>query len=93
MEAANPDTRPEEQPTGAHAGQEQAAPKLRAGHDATEPARSNDTQLRLIPPTEGGTWRLSGSTREVGRRGVAEARAALRAARRKDAERRRPSAA
>jgi hypothetical protein len=66
MEAANPDIRPEEQPT---------------------------TQLRLIPPTEGGTWRLSGSTREVGRRGVAEARAALRAARRKDTERRRPSAA
>lgn len=52
-----------------------------------------DAQLRLLPPTAdrgddpgaappAGAWRLSEHTRRIGRRGVAEARAALAAARR-----------
>lgn len=38
------------------------------------------TQLRLIDPTEV-DWRLDEQTKAIGRRGLAQARAALRAAR------------
>jgi hypothetical protein len=37
-------------------------------------------QLHLLPPTSQ-TWRLDAATREVGRKGLAQARAALRNAR------------
>lgn len=37
------------------------------------------TQLRLLSPAP---WRLTDSTRQIGRQGIASARAALRAARR-----------
>jgi hypothetical protein len=47
-------------------------------HPSTEP---DAAQLRLLPPAGTSTWRLSRSTREVGRRGIAQAREALRAAR------------
>lgn len=38
-------------------------------------------QLHLLPLTDESPWRLDTLTREVGRRGVAQARAALRDAR------------
>ena len=38
-------------------------------------------QLHLLPPTHESSWRLDTRTREVGRRGLAQARAALRDAR------------
>jgi hypothetical protein len=59
-------------------------------------AETDAAQLWLLPPTGTSTWRLSRSTREVGRRGIAQAREALRAARadgRGDGERRSSEAA
>ena len=52
------------------------------------------TQLTLLN-TEDGSWRLDEETRELGRKGVAAARAALRAARapRDDGDDARPTAA
>ncbi len=44
--------------------------------------RSMSTQLRLIDGGARPTWRLDARTRRIGRRGVAEARRALRRARR-----------
>lgn len=41
------------------------------------------TQLNLIEEAGGQEWRLDARTREVGRKGVAAARAALRATRRR----------
>lgn len=41
-----------------------------------------EAQLHLITPDETGEWRLDTQTVEVGRRGIALARAALRDARR-----------
>jgi hypothetical protein len=41
-------------------------------------------QLRLLEATDRPDWRLDDTTREVGRRGIAAARAALRSARRHD---------
>lgn len=54
-------------------------PHIEIPHD-----EEHEAQLHLIGPPDGGTWRLSRATREVGRRGVAQARAALEAARRRD---------
>jgi hypothetical protein len=52
-------------------------------------------QLTLITADENGSWRLDEETRQVGRRGVADARAALQASRRdaEDDRDTRPSAA
>jgi hypothetical protein len=50
--------------------------------DPLDPAASS--QLRLLETAEKPDWKLDESTREVGRRGVAAARAALRSARRRD---------
>jgi hypothetical protein len=55
--------------------------------DATHPESIEATgsaQLRLIEATEKPEWRLDDTTREVGRRGIAAARAALQTARRRD---------
>lgn len=41
-------------------------------------------QLRLLDTTDHPEWKLDDATRDVGRRGVAQARAALRAARGSD---------
>jgi hypothetical protein len=43
-------------------------------------------QLRLLETTDKPDWRLDDTTREVGRRGIAAARAALRSARRRDGD-------
>jgi hypothetical protein len=60
----------------------------------TPQAEEPEAQLRLIgTPDGGGTWRLSRATREVGRRGVAQARAALQAARGNDPQAARRTAA
>ena len=47
--------------------------------------RNEPTQLVLIDTGDGAEWRLDDSTREAGRRGVAEARLALQAAARQAA--------
>jgi hypothetical protein len=71
-----------EEGTEPTSGGGQATATSRPTEPAPTTSRSDDAQLRLLPPNEGATWRLSGTTREIGRRGVAEARAALQAARR-----------
>lgn len=50
-------------------------------------ARMHTMQRQLTLLTRGdGSWRLDEETREVGRKGVAEARAALQASRRPDTD-------
>jgi hypothetical protein len=64
-----------------------------AGHpeagSATERVRgrAHDSQLRLLNTADHPEWKLDEQTRAVGRRGIAQARAALRAARAEHLER------
>jgi hypothetical protein len=51
--------------------------------DPDRPDTAGSGQLRLLETAERPDWKLDDSTREVGRRGIAAARAALRTARRR----------
>jgi len=70
-----------EHPTAVPGATEPGAPTPAPSTTQRVRGRAHDSQLRLLNTADHPEWKLDEQTRAVGRRGIAQARAALRAAR------------